>query len=212
MANPHTTPSQSSVRDFLVALASAEGAQDAVSASAVAAGIGVSLLMRVAALPKTRSDSLEDKTVLMGMATALGTVQEQFLEAIDTQAVVKVFATDKVPQASARERTERNAAIQLALRAAADVPLEVMRLSTEALTHAQRIAAHGCHAAAADIELAVALLRVGVAGARVNLETKLTSLTDVLYTKKVVEEIARLCEEAATAAKTTESLVQRPRA
>ena len=207
MANPGTS-SQSSVRDFLVALASAGTPQDAVSASAVAAGIGVSLLMRVTALPKTKSDSLTDKQALMEMGTALRVVQEQLLEAIDTETAVKVFATRKMPQASARERAERDAAIQLALRAAADVPLEVMRLSTEALTHAQRVAAHGCHAAATDIELAVALLREAVAGARTTLETKLTSLTNVLYTRRVVEEIARLTEEAATAARAAELLVE----
>src|SRR4029453_18915852 len=104
----------------------------------------------------------------------------------------------------------REAAIQLALRAAADVPLEVIRLCARGLKHAQTVAASSCRAAGSTVELAVALLRVGLTGARSNLEARLTSLADVVYTKAVVEEIAQLSEEAATAARTAELAVQPP--
>jgi hypothetical protein len=60
------------------------------------------------------------------------------------------------------------------------------------------------------VELAVALLRVGLTGARSNLEARLGSLTDMVYTQAVVEEIAHLSEEAATAARAAESSVQIP--
>jgi len=60
------------------------------------------------------------------------------------------------------------------------------------------------------VELAIALLRVGLAGARSNLEARLSSLTDVVYTKAVVEEIADLCEKATAAARAAESSVQPP--
>jgi len=120
-----------------------------------------------------------------------------------------VAAREMLP-ASDTQRTEREAAIQLALRAAADVPLEVMRLSTLGLTVAQTVASHGCRAASVDMELAVALLRVGLVGAESNLEVKLSSLTDEAYTKAVVQEIARLSGEGMTAAHAAESWLRIP--
>ena len=124
-----TLPSETSIREFLAAVASAEEAHGAVSAAAVAGGIGVSLLAMVAALPKTRSDSAADRTELINAATALTDVQEQLIETIETETAVKIFAARNMPQASEAQRADRQAAIQLALRAAADVPLEVMRLA-----------------------------------------------------------------------------------
>ena len=48
------------------------------------------------------------------------------------------------------------------------------------------------------------------AGARAILEARLSSLTDVLYTKAIVEGIAHLSEEAMTAARAAEVSVQAP--
>ena len=60
------------------------------------------------------------------------------------------------------------------------------------------------------MELAVALLRVGLVGARSNLEQKLSSLTDEAYTQAVVHEIARLHDEGTTAASAAESSLRVP--
>jgi formiminotetrahydrofolate cyclodeaminase len=209
MAQPRES-SDASIREFLAALSSAEAAHGAVSAAAVAGGLGTSLLLMVAALPKTRSDSARDRTALISASTALSSAQEQLLETIETETVVKVFAARNMPQASATQRTEREAVIQLALRAAADVPLEVIRLCALGLQHARTVAEHCSRAAAAEVELGVTLLRAGFSGARLNLEARLGSLTDVLYTTAIVEEIARLGDEATTAATAAEAAVRVP--
>jgi formiminotetrahydrofolate cyclodeaminase len=196
--------------DFLAALASAEDAHATVSAAAFAAAMGTSLLMKAAALPKTKSDSIEDRTLLVKSATALRAVQEQLLETIETETAIKVFAARRMPDASQGQRREREAALQLALRAAAAVPLEVMRLAVAALTQAETVAARSCQAASHNIQTAVAFLRDGFDGARVNLESKLSSLTDVLYTASVIDEISRLTEEATAKARAAGALVELP--
>lgn len=211
MRNP-PVPSEISIRDFLTAVASPDEPHGAVSASAVAAGMGTSLLLMVAALPKTRSDSVDDRTMLLNAHTALSEVQQQLLETIETETAVKIFAARNMPRASETERAERQAAIQVALRAGADVPIEVMRLCALALKHAETIARRCSPAASNDVELAVAMLRDGLAGARANLEMKLSSLTNVVYTAALVDEMARLTEEATAAAHAAESLVRAPRA
>jgi formiminotetrahydrofolate cyclodeaminase len=202
--------SDAQIREFMTALASTDSAEGAVAAAAAAGALGASLLLKVAALPTTRSDSAVERTALLCAGAALGDLQEQLIETIETETMVKLFAARNMPQASQTERARRQAAIQLALRAAADVPLEVIRLCALGLQHAQTIAASSCRAAGIDVELAVALLRVGLTGARSNLEARLSSLTDVMYTKAVVEEIAHLTEEGAAAARAAELSVQPP--
>jgi methenyltetrahydrofolate cyclohydrolase len=205
-----TLPGETSIRDFLAAVASAEETHGAVSAAAVAGGIGISLLAMVAALPKTRSDSADDRTELMKAAIALSDVQEELIETIETETAVKIFAARNMPQASEAQRTERQAAIQLALRAAADVPLEVMRLCARGLILGHTVAVHSVRAAAADVQLAVELLHTAFSGARTNLEAKLSSLSDTLYLTSVVDEIARLSEEATAATRSSESILRVP--
>jgi methenyltetrahydrofolate cyclohydrolase len=209
MAKPRESI-DASLREFLTALSSAESAHGAVSAAAVAGGLGTSLLLMVAALPQTRSDSAADRTALVSASTALSSAHEQLLETIETETAIKIFAARNMPQASATQRTARETAIQLALRAAADVPLEVIRLCALGLQQARTVAAHCSRAAAAEVELGITLLRAGFAGARSNLEARLTSLTDVVYTTTIVEEIARLSEEATMAANVAEASIRVP--
>jgi len=201
-------PDDTSIRDFLKAVASAEEVHGAVSAAAVAGGLGTSLLLMVAALPQTRSGSVDDRTKLMQAASALSDVQEQLLETIETETAVKIFAARNMPQASAGQRSERQAAIQVALRAAADVPLEVMRLCARGLEHAANVAGHSSRAASADVKLGVALLHTAFSGARSSLEGKISSLTDKRYIASVVDEIARASEETAAAIGAAEKFLQ----
>jgi len=209
MADPRA-PRDISIEGFLAALASTDETHGAVSASAMAAGMGTALLLRVASFPQTKTDSVEDRMLLLVAASALGAVREQLIETIETDTAVRLYAARNMPRASATQRTRRDAAIELALQAAADVPLEVMRLCRLALTHAQTVAERGCRAAASDTALAIALLLSGFGGARANLETRLSSLTDVTYTAAVVDDIARLTNETTAAARAAELLVQAP--
>ena len=135
-------PSDVPIRDFMTALASADSSNGAVSAAAVAGAMGASLLLKVTALPTTRSDSLDERTALLRAGAALGDVQEQLIEAVETESLVKLFAARNMPQASQTERARRQAAIQLALRAGADVPLEVIRLCALGLNGMRRWSRH----------------------------------------------------------------------
>ena len=195
-----------SLHDFIVAVGSAAEPHGMVSTAAVAGSLGSSLLLMVAGLP--RSNSVADRTKLIEAATALAGVQQQLIETIETETAVKLFTARNLPQANDAERSERQAAIQVALRASADVPLEVMRLCARGLQLAATVAAHSARAASAEIQLAVALLQAGFAGARANLEGKLSSFTDASFVTSVVDEVGRLSEETAAATCAAESFVK----
>jgi formiminotetrahydrofolate cyclodeaminase len=210
MANNPGAPTDISLRDFITAVGSAEEAHGAVSTAAVAGGLGASLLLMVAMLPQTRSDSGIDRAKLIEAATALSGLQQQLIETIETETAVKLFAARNMPQVSDAQRSERQAAIQLALRASADVPLEVMRLCAHGLELAATVARHSARAASADAQLAVTLLRAGFDGARANLEGKLSSFTDAALITSVVDEIGRLADETTTATRAASSSLEVP--
>ena len=210
MAKSPAVPTDISLRAFIAAVGSVEEVHGAVSAAAVAGGLGTSLLLMVATLPQTRSGSVAERTKLVEAATALTAVQQQLIETIETETAVKLFAARNMPQASTTQRSERQAAIQLALRASADVPFEVMRLCARGLQLAETVAAHGARPASADVQLAVALLHAAFEGSRANLEGRLSSFTDAAYVTSVVDEISRLTDETTSVTRAAESLLKLP--
>jgi len=187
------------LRDLLVAFASPDPTPGGGSASAVASAIGASLLMMVAGLPKTRTGSDAERTMLAGAAAALAGLQQQLTEAVDLDAAAydQVVAAFKLPKGSEGEQTARKAAIQRAMRGATDVPLGVMRLSAMALKQAEAVAAHGHRAASSDVGVAVGLIGAGFRGARLNVEINLGSLSDSAYVEAVKGELERLEKETA---------------
>lgn len=198
------------VRNLLAAFSSTAPTPGGGSAAALASAVGASLLTMVAGLPKTRNGTGEDRTALTAAATRLTGIRAQLTDAIDadTAAYDQVVAAYKLPKASADEQAVRKAAIQQALRAATDVPLGVVRVSAEAMDAAVAIAAHGHTAAASDVGVAVALLRAGARGARLNVEINVGGIADTAYTEAVGAETVRLSEGAARAADVAEALLR----
>jgi len=176
-----------SVRDLLSAFSSSDPTPGGGSASALASAIGASLLIMVTGLPKTRNGSDEDRQALAAARAALEGLRQTLVNAIDadTKAYDEVVAAYKLPKATAGEQTARKEAIQRALRAATDVPLGVVRASADALAHARSVEAHGNPNAASDVGVAVALLKAGAQGARLNVEINLGSVTDGGYADRV---------------------------
>jgi formiminotetrahydrofolate cyclodeaminase len=190
------------LKDLLTAFSSSDPTPGGGSASALASALGASLLMMVAGLPKTRTGSDEDRAALNAAAAALSTMRTELAAAVDadTAAYDRVVSAYKLPKASTQEQAARKAAIQAALRAATEVPLGVVLLSARALDQAIAVARHGHRAAGSDVGVAVALLRAGAHGARLNVEINTGSLTDAAYAASVAAELTRLSEDAVSAA------------
>jgi formiminotetrahydrofolate cyclodeaminase len=199
-----------SVRDLLAAFSAADPTPGGGSASALASAVGTSLLLMVAGLPKTRTGSDDDRAALTSAAGVLADIRTRLTNAIDedTAAYDQVIVAYKRPKASADEQTARTAAIQQALHAATDVPLGVVRRSAAALDEAITIATHGHRAAASDVGVAVALLRAGARGARLNVEINIGSISDAAYADAVAAETDRWSDSAARAADEADALLR----
>jgi formiminotetrahydrofolate cyclodeaminase len=182
------------LRDLLSAFASPDPTPGGGSASALASALGASLLLMVASLPKTRSDSEDDRTALVGVSGPLTAIQHQLTAAVDedTTAYRQVVGAYRQPKGNEPEQVARKMSIQRALRLATDVPLGVMRLSVDAVKHAQIVAAHGHRAASSDVGVALALLQAGLEGARLNVRVNLGGIADAAYVDAVKAEAERL--------------------
>jgi formiminotetrahydrofolate cyclodeaminase len=200
-----------SVRDLLTAFSSPDPTPGGGSAAALTSAVGASLLMMVTGLPKTRTGTDDDRAALAPAASALGRIRQELTEAIDadTAAYDQVVAAYKRPKGSTEEQAARKDAIQRALRAATDVPLGVVRLSAAALEQAKTVAAHGHRAAASDAGVAVALLRAGLRGARLNIEANVGSLSDAAYVDAVRAETVQVSDQAERVADEADALLRR---
>jgi formiminotetrahydrofolate cyclodeaminase len=187
-----------SVSDLLAAFRSSEPTPGGGSASALASAVGASLLAMVAGLPKPKAASDEHVARLAGAGQRCSALAVQ-LEALidqDSAAYDLVVGAFRLPKSNDEEKALRAGAIQKALVAATEAPLEVMRKSAEALALASTVVEHGNPNAASDVQVAMGLLRAGREGARYNVEINLGSVKDAEYVARVRDESRRLSESA----------------
>jgi methenyltetrahydrofolate cyclohydrolase len=186
------------IRDALAAFSASDPAPGGGSASALASALGTSLLLMVGSLAKTRTGADSERAALAAAAPNLMELRDRLTQAIDddTAAYDRVVAAYKLPKGSADEQQARKDAIQQALGGATDVPLNVVRMSTAALSAAETVAANGHTGAASDVGVAIALLRAGLHGARLNVEINLGSVRDEAYVAATRSDVERLEQQA----------------
>jgi methenyltetrahydrofolate cyclohydrolase len=187
-----------SVSELLSAFRSSEPTPGGGSASALASAVGASLLAMVAALPKPRTTGEQDVNRLAeaGRGCTALAVQLEALIDQDSAAFDLVVGAFRLPKSTDDEKAARAGAIQKALIAATEAPLEVMRRSSAALSLSSTVSDLGNQNAASDVQVAIGLLRAGLQGARHNVEINLGSVKDAAYVERVVKESARLSESA----------------
>src|SRR5690349_3748579 len=126
------------LEDLLDAFASSEPLPGGGSAAALTGALGVSLLLMVAGMAKTRTGSPEETADLAAAAARLRPIRDELTALVeeDSQAYLGVIAAYRTPRGSDAERIERREAIEAAMRAATDVPLRTMRACEHALRDA----------------------------------------------------------------------------
>jgi formiminotetrahydrofolate cyclodeaminase len=179
-----------SVSDLLAAFRSSDPTPGGGSAAALSGAVGASLLAMVAGLAKPQADSDDDVARLQQAGTRCVDLALQLERLIDrdAEAYDLVVGAYRLPKATDEEKAARTAAIQAALKAATEAPLEVMRLCREALTLAPVVGSLGNANASSDVKVAGGLLRAGLDGARENVDINLGSVKDVSYVQRVRDE------------------------
>lgn len=171
------------VMDLIDAFASSDPVPGGGSASALAGAVGVSLLMMVAAMPKTKSGTPEETADLAEAEARLRPLRSQLTGLIDrdSDAYEAVVGAFKLPKATDEEKAARKDAIETATRRATEVPLETMRACRDALREAVVVAKNGTRNAASDVGVGLELLTAGLKGAALNVVINLGGLTDASF-------------------------------
>ena len=175
-----TSYSTYALADLLDAFASNDPVPGGGSAAALTGALGVSLLIMVAGLPKTRTGAPEEAADLSRASARLRPLRESLQELIDRDAAAYqgVVAAYRLPKSSNEEQAHRTQAIAEAMRAATETPLDTMRLCQQALEGAAIVAVNGLGSASSDVAVAIELLLTAAKGAAMNVDANLPALKD----------------------------------
>jgi methenyltetrahydrofolate cyclohydrolase len=178
------------VDSLLSAIASNQPVPGGGSAAALAGAVGTSLLMMVAGLPKTRKGAQNERELLDAAAVRLPPLRMTLTDLIDrdSDAYAGVVAAYRLPKGTAAEQAARRRAIDEAMRAATETPLETMRACQQALADAVIVAGNGAKSASSDAGVAIELLGAALRGAALNVDTNIGSLTDRALAERMREE------------------------
>ncbi|WP_270548304.1 cyclodeaminase/cyclohydrolase family protein [Eggerthella lenta] len=114
----------------------------------------------------------------------------------DAQAFEPLAASYRMPKATPEEAAAKQAALQLALGPACDVPLIIMRTCGEVIDHADFLARNGSKLAVSDAGAAAVLAQAAVVAASMNVYINAASMDDEARADRYRAEADRLIAEA----------------
>jgi len=189
--------------DLLDAFASNEPVPGGGSAAALAGALGVSLLVMVAGLPKTRTGTPEEAADLAEASSRLRPLRDALMTLVDedSAAYACVLEAMRLPKERDEDKAARREAIGTAMKRATEVPLETMRHCQQALRGAIVVARFGNKNAATDTTTGVELLRAALRSASMNVDVNMPGLTDHDLAARIRAERNELLEEGETDAR-----------
>jgi glutamate formiminotransferase/formiminotetrahydrofolate cyclodeaminase len=194
MAEQRTLP------QFLEALGSRPPTPGGGAASALAAALAAALAEMVARLTAGRARYQEVDAAMRAVIEKAAGLREQLLELIeeDEQAYAGVSAAFRLPKTTDDERALRDAAVQVALVAAMQPPLQVMQRACDVLDLAVEVAASGNVSVVSDAGCAALIGEAAARAAGLNVLANVVLLRDEATAAQAREAMVTL-EERATA-------------
>ena len=188
-----------SVRGFVELLGSRTPAPGGGSASALVAAMGVALGAMVGWMTYGKRRFEAQDAVMRRLIPPLHEGMKDLLPLIDrdTRAFDVYLAAVGMPKETAEEKAKRHAAMQEGLKAAVQVPLEVMRTADRCWEPMAEMAAHGNPASRSDMEVGAKALEAGIWGAFRNVAINLPGIEDEAFRRATGEEAEALAARAA---------------
>ncbi len=192
-------------RPFLEAVAAPTPTPGGGSVSALAGALAASLGQMVAGLSRKKKSQAAYVDRLSAELDAMRRDADELAEAIDRDAASydAVLAAFKLPQGTAEETQQRDAAIQAATKVAADVPLQVAEQTVALFERLGQLEAIVAASMRSDLEVARGMAAAGARGALANVEINLDGITDSAYVALMRKKAASLRERLANAPRTT---------
>lgn len=182
------------VRQFLAELASNAPAPGGGSVAALTGAMAAGLLTMVCDLTigKKAYASFEGEARSIRVrAEALRAELQSFLQA-DVEVFSSLMDAYKLPKATENEVARRKDAIQLATRAATEVPLQSAQAAAALLPLCGPLARQGSRNAVSDVGVAAQLIRAAVPSALLNVDINLPVLEDAQFARDTRDAAASL--------------------
>lgn len=193
-----------SLKDFATVLGSDTPAPGGGSAAALSGANGISLTKMVCELTLGKKKYADYQEVIEEVHLKSSSLQEKLLAAIDkdTEAFNLVSAVFDMPKETDDDKAARRAAMQSALKEAAQSPYDMMLLMVEALEVTEKAVGKSNTNAASDLGVAALNLKAGLQGAWLNVLINLSGIKDDAfvsnYRQKGQELLTRGCDIADT--------------
>ena len=181
-------------RPFLDAVAEPTATPGGGSVSAYAAAMAAALGQMVAGLSRKKKSQAGHVDILSEHLDALRKIADELATAIDRDASSydAVMVAFKLPQGSPEEIEQREAAIQLATKGAAEVPLEVAGKAADLQDRLVQLEAISAASMKSDLQVARLIAVAGAKGALANVEINLEGLKDANYAASLRSKVAEL--------------------
>ena len=188
-----------SVRAFVEELGARSPAPGGGSASALVAAMGAALGAMVGWMTYGKRKFEAKDPVMRRLIPPLDEAMKALLPLIDkdTRAFDAYLAAVGMPKETADDKQARHAAIQAGLKAAVQVPLEVMRTADRCWEAMAEMAREGNFASRSDLEVGARALEAGVWGASRNVAINLPGIEDEAFRRTTGDEAERLAARAA---------------
>jgi glutamate formiminotransferase len=183
-------------RPFLDVVAAPTPTPGGGSVAAFAGAMAAALGQMVAGLSRKKKSQLAMVDKLSDALDHMRRDAEALTEAIDRDAESYngVMMALKLPQGDAAEIKWREEAIQIATRAAAEVPLEVADRTVTLFERLGQLAAIAAASMKSDLEVAQLMASAGARGALANVEINLDGMKDAGFVMATREKISTLRE------------------
>jgi len=181
-------------RPFLDAVAAPTATPGGGSVSALAAALSASLGQMVAGLSRKKKSQAAHVDELSEELDALRKISDELTEAVDRDAAAydAVMAAFKLPQGNAEETHQREEAIQMATKGAAEVPLEVAGKAARLHQRLLQLEAIAAASMKSDLQVARLMAMAGAKGALANVEINLEGLKDAGYAARIKAKVDKL--------------------
>jgi glutamate formiminotransferase / formiminotetrahydrofolate cyclodeaminase len=192
-------------RPFLEAVASPTATPGGGSASALAGALAASLGQMVAGLSRKKKSQAAYVDRLSAELDELRRTADDLAQAIDRDAASydAVLAAYKLPQSNSTETSEREAAIQRAMKEAVAVPIQVAERTVVLFERLGQLDAIAAASMKSDLEVGRLMAAAGARGALANVEINLASLSDSVYVTQMRAKVAALSERLNNASRAT---------
>ena len=188
-----------SVRGFVELLGTRTPAPGGGSASALIAAMGAALGAMVGWMTYGKRKFEGQDAAMRRLIPPLHEAMKGLLPLIDrdTRAFDAYLAAVGMPKGTAEEGAARHAAMQEGLKAAVQVPLEVMRTADRCWEAMTEMAERGNPASRSDLEVGAKALEAGIWGASRNVAINLPGIEDEAFRRATAEEAEALAARAA---------------